>query len=558
MAITYRTGVDENVGRQGAARSRRSSLASPRAIAALSSVFLVCVLVVVSVTYLRATGPISVLWGASGVAVVAWLSGPRGRDFDIAYALLVSVAFAIAGLMTGGTPQRTLMFTGACMIEVTSAVLMIRRFTPFDGAQTVGGVLKYLLVAPILAPLLSGLVVATGLSGDGRYAFGEVLISWWLGHALGLAAIGPLGLWLKRGRLFRLPSPMRLLETVALLAAVTGVGSLVFCAHLRLAGFLVVPLLFLAAARLRLPGAALALSLTICVAMIGAISTPASDLAALHITMIDKVRLLQLYLIFSGVPILPIAALLDERDQLAVAARRGQATAEAASTGKSRLLANVSHEIKSPVAGIIGIGELWSAGKLGKVTAMQQEMAEMLVRTARQVEALAYDLLDVSHAEAGTVSVSLRPVDVGSLLEDVRRTIAMRPEAADVKILVERDGEDMRALADSVRLNQVVTNLATNAVKYGRSGGLVVLRFERSRTDRVRISVSDRGPGIPIERQGELFEPFNRLGMERTTIEGNGIGLTLAKRLTELQGGTIGFESRPGEGARFWLELPAA
>jgi signal transduction histidine kinase len=253
-----------------------------------------------------------------------------------------------------------------------------------------------------------------------------------------------------------------------------------------------------------------------------------------------------------------MAALLDERDRLASAAQAGQAAAEAASAGKSRLLANVSHEIKSPVAGIIGIGELWSAGRLGPVSPMQQEMAEMLTRTARQVEALAYDLLDVAQAEAGTVTVRLAPVDLGSLLEDVRRTVSMKPEAHALRILVERDAETPRAMADSVRLTQVVTNLATNAVKYGASGGVVILRMERLPAERVRISVVDKGPGVPLDKQGQLFEPFNRLGMEKTAIEGNGIGLTLARRLTELQGGAIGFESRPGEGSHFWVDFPAA
>jgi signal transduction histidine kinase len=192
------------------------------------------------------------------------------------------------------------------------------------------------------------------------------------------------------------------------------------------------------------------------------------------------------------------------------------------------------------------------------VTPMQQEMAEMLVRTARQVEALAYDLLDVSQAEAGAVAVRLAPVDLSALVGDVRRTVSMRPEAQPVRIVVEHEAEETRAMADSVRLTQVLTNLTVNAVKYGASGGIVILRLERPHADVVRVSVIDRGPGIPLDKQNELFEPFNRLGMEKTTIEGNGIGLTLARRLTELQGGRIGFESRPGEGARFWVDLPTA
>jgi signal transduction histidine kinase len=217
----------------------------------------------------------------------------------------------------------------------------------------------------------------------------------------------------------------------------------------------------------------------------------------------------------------------------------------------------VAHEIKSPVGGVIGIGELWKSGQLGPITETQAEMAEMLVKTARQVEALTHDLLDVARAESGAVKLDLRPTDVPGVLEDVRRSMALRPDAAGMKLEVLSEGDGLVALADSQRLVQVVGNLASNAVKYGAEGGSVVFRARRV-FDGVRIEVIDRGPGLTPEKQAQLFEPFNRLGLERSTVEGHGIGLALAKRLTELQGGTIGVESRPGEGATFWVELPAA
>jgi signal transduction histidine kinase len=217
----------------------------------------------------------------------------------------------------------------------------------------------------------------------------------------------------------------------------------------------------------------------------------------------------------------------------------------------------VAHEIKSPVGGIIGIGDLWNSGQLGAINETQKEMAEMMVRTARQVEALAHDLLDVARAESGAVRVDLRPTDVPGVLEDVRRATGLRSDAHTVKMHVISEGDGLIALADSQRLTQVVANLASNAVKYGGSGGVVVFRALRV-YDGVRIEVIDRGQGLTPEKQAQLFEPFNRLGLERSSVEGHGIGLALAKRLIELQGGSIGVSSTPGEGATFWIELPAA
>jgi CheY-like chemotaxis protein len=108
-----------------------------------------------------------------------------------------------------------------------------------------------------------------------------------------------------------------------------------------------------------------------------------------------------------------------------------------------------------------------------------------------------------------------------------------------------------------VRLKQVLLNLLSNAAKYGRPGSRVEVRAQRlPGGERVRLTVSDQGPGIAPERLDQLFQPFNRLGAERGSVEGTGIGLALSRRLMELMSGSIGVESRPGEGSDFWIELP--
>jgi signal transduction histidine kinase len=554
MADTLSASVETAPGAAGV----RSELSSPSVVVGLVSAFLVCFLVVVSVEMTRTVGVIASLWAAGGVAVVGWLKGPRTRAFDLAYAGLVAAAFAIGNVLAGNPVELVAVFTISNMVEVAAAAWLIRRFTPVVDLSTLGGLTRFLLAVPVVAPLAGGLVAAAGLALVRGDAFAPVLQAWWLGHALGVAAIAPFGLSLTKETFALYHRPERALEALGVLGATVFVAYVVFFQNYKPIGFLVTPLLLLAAVRMRLLGASTSILIITVAAVGGAMHGLGPTHLVHHQTIADKVRLMQLYLLFGCLPALPVACILDERDRLADAARAGQARAEAASAGKSRLLANVSHEIKSPIGGIIGIGELWAAGKLGETTPSQTEMAAMLVRTARQIEALAHDLLDVARAEAGSVSVNLRSVDLEALVEDVRQSVAVKPEAARVQWVLEGRERRLLARADSVRLTQVVTNLVTNAVKYGASGGVVILRLSAPAPGRVRLEVADRGPGIPAGKQRELFEPFNRLGMEKSAVEGHGIGLTLAKRLTELQGGTLGFESRPGEGARFWVDLPEA
>ena len=321
--------------------------------------------------------------------------------------------------------------------------------------------------------------------------------------------------------------------------------------------FIIVPLLLVIAVRLRIVGVTAGILITAVIAISATLHGhgPMALLTGAELT--ERVMLAQLFTAATGLPMLLVAAMLEERDLFAARAAADKQKAEKASAGKSRLLANVAHEIKSPIGGVIGIGDLWSSGQLGPVTPTQGEMAGMLVKTARQIETLTHDLLDVARAESGAVQMDLRPVDVAGVVEDVRRTVALQKDAEGLALTAERGDDDLVALADSIRLSQVIGNLVTNAVKYGASGGVVILRTRRVGRN-IRVEVIDKGPGLSPDKQAQLFEPFNRLGLERSTIEGHGIGLTLAKRLTELQGGEIGVISAPGEGATFWIELPAA
>ncbi|MEJ6790015.1 ATP-binding protein [Brevundimonas sp. BR2-1] len=514
----------------------------------------VMVLVVLALSFARSAGVVAALWGAGGLAVAVWLRTSRGPLYDLSFGALVAMGIAAGELLAGNSTRLTVMFTVANMLEIYVCVLLARRFAPTLNLASVQGACRFLISAAIVGPLPAALFAGAMLWWMNGADFLDSVQTWWFGHALGVAVLSSFGLALTKREIVRFRAPARAIEALVLLGLLTGLGIVVFSQQLPI-GFVTMPLLLLIAVRLRILGVTAALVIIAVLAVGGAMRGLGPYGAAFEGA--DRAMMAQLLILFGYMPIMLVAALLEERDRLSDRAKAGQVRAERASEAKSRLLANVAHEIKSPVGGVIGIGELWKTGQLGPVTATQGEMAEMLVKTARQVEALAHDLLDVARAESGAVKVELRPTDVPGVLEDVKRAVALRPESEGVRLEVISEGDGLVALADSQRLTQVISNLASNAVKYGGAGGIVIFRASKI-YDGVRIEVSDRGPGLSAEKQAQLFEPFNRLGLERSTVEGHGIGLALAKRLVELQGGTIGVTSTPGEGAIFWVEMPAA
>lgn len=521
----------------------------------------ICTAIAVTVLTLLATrfghtgNHAAVLWVANAVAAGMWLRTGRGLTFDLSFGGLMACGLAAGIFLSGHAPVDVAMLALANMAEIVAAVLLMRRLAPglrITSVRTGVRVLAALLAASVAGALVG--VVCMDLVFSTPPALAGQL--WLFGHALGLAIVTPLILAVDRKTLADFARPARAVEAVLILSGVAFLAyALAFQVSAPLA-FLLNPVILIVAVRLRILGVGVAM-LTVALFLLGSLIYGAGPPATIGLPIATRTLMTQLNLAFAYVPYLLVATLIEERGRLWAQAQAGLARAERASEAKSRLLANVAHEIKSPVAGVIGIGELWSSGQLGPVNATQTEMAGMLVKTARQVETLAHDLLDVARAEAGTVKVEARPTEIVGLVEDVRRTAMLRADARDVAITVLAESPSLIALVDSQRLRQVIDNLAVNALKYGASGGWIELRVKTCALG-VRIEVADNGPGLSEAKQAQLFEPFNRLGLERSGIEGHGVGLALARRLVELQGGEIGVISSEGEGATFWVEVPAA
>jgi PAS domain S-box-containing protein len=237
-------------------------------------------------------------------------------------------------------------------------------------------------------------------------------------------------------------------------------------------------------------------------------------------------------------------------------AARAMAEATAASRAKSEFLASMSHELRTPLNAISGFAQLLLHD--AQMGAREQQWLRHILKGAKQLLALVNDVLDLAGAESGQLQVTIARVPLAPVLHEALATLQQAAEQKHVALIMAPLPEALAARADADRLLQVVLNLVSNAIKYNREGGWVRVAGEAGAPGRVRITVSDSGKGISPEQIPSLFGAFERLGEECGVIEGAGVGLAIVRRLTQMMDGTVGVSSVPGEGSRFWIDLPAS
>jgi two-component system sensor histidine kinase/response regulator len=231
--------------------------------------------------------------------------------------------------------------------------------------------------------------------------------------------------------------------------------------------------------------------------------------------------------------------------------------AERASRAKSEFLASMSHELRTPLSAISGFAQL--LGHSGDTLAREKRIryTENIIEASTQLGKIIDDVIDMAGFESGHVNVNCEVLDCLEVMAEVSRTLQVSARKRGILFTVDTSANLPSIVADRGRLIQVLLNLGSNAIKYNCEGGWVLLTA-LPYDDVVRFIVRDTGKGIAAERQREIFEPFNRLGVELTQEKGSGIGLTISRRLMEAMEGNIGFESSIGQGSKFWVELPVA
>lgn len=230
--------------------------------------------------------------------------------------------------------------------------------------------------------------------------------------------------------------------------------------------------------------------------------------------------------------------------------------AELASRAKSAFLSRMSHEMRTPLNAVIGFAQLLRLQPEGE-PARVAEYADHILRASEHLLGLVNEVLDLQRVEEGRAALEPRAIELAPFIDATLELL--RPVAQAQGIALANQVPRGRAVwADERCLRQVLMNMVSNAVKYNRAGGWVVLTLLDAPPGRCAVAIEDTGSGLSDAQLARLFQPFERLGHESSSIEGSGLGLVITRSLIEHMGGTVTLESVPGAGTLARIELPAA
>jgi PAS domain S-box-containing protein len=239
-------------------------------------------------------------------------------------------------------------------------------------------------------------------------------------------------------------------------------------------------------------------------------------------------------------------------------AEKARDLAEAANRAKSEFLSRMSHELRTPLNAMLGFAQLLELDRRHPLSSDQRPWVGQIQQAGWHLLEMINDVLDLSRIESGNLKLKIEPVSLPDVLAASIAMVGTDAQRRSIRITTDLTEGTGVVVGDATRVKQVLTNLLSNAVKYNTDAGRIHVTARVRDAGAVELAVTDTGLGMTPQQLAELFQPFNRLGRERSAQEGTGIGLVISQRLAELMGGSLRARSIAGEGSSFVLTLPRA
>lgn len=519
------------------------------------------VAMVFGLTLTREGGGVATIWLAGGILASAFLLLPWRWSLGVA-----SACFAAqfgCNLQVGNPLPVAVTFPVLTLFEALAASWLARKACGATMRLTsLARVSRLLAFAVAPATAAAALLAADVFTLFGR-SFDVVLTNWFYGHALGMAIMLPATLMVARPDMIRdfRRSPLEQIALYGLIAAL----SLAAFAPVRFPlPLLLFPALTLVAFRLGPRGAALG-ALIMAVVLSGLVVTMDTRINGGAWTLGERTRSMQFLIALNFFTSLVTAMVIADQKRMrrlwasrSRVARAAQGRALAAGRAKTEFLATMSHEIRTPMSSIVGFTEVLL--KRDDLPEPARRQLSLIDRAGASLLTVVNDILDFSKMEAGEVELNRAPAAPRAIAQDALAIVAEAARRKNLDLQLGFIGPVERpVLIDDLRVRQILLNLLSNAIKFTEAGRvrLDVQVLERPTEPLLRFKVTDSGIGVAPEQIERLFKRFSQGDSSVSrTHGGTGLGLAICKGLTELMGGRISVESKPGAGAAFWFELP--